>query len=149
DAFVLAHAAAASLRAVSVDAMLRRWIGELAAALETDAGLAENADAEAVEATFAGLLGRLAQRRRVVLLIDALDQFEPTPRGRYLTWLPRAWPANARLIATTIPGDASKALAERAGVEVVGVPPLDADEAHAIVAAVCARYHRSFEAEVT
>ena len=96
--------------------MLRRWIDELSAGLGVGSPIDENANADAVEDAFASLLGRLAQQRRVVLLIDALDQFEASPRGRYLTWLPKLWSANARLIATAIAGDGSKALTDRTGV---------------------------------
>ena len=146
--FLLAHAAGASVNAASVDSMLRRWIGELAAGLGTDPGLAENADPGTVDATFARLLGRMAQRRRVVVLVDALDQFENTTRGRYVTWLPRLWPANARFIATSVSGDAAGALAGRQGLEAVPLPPLDAVEARDIIAGICRRYHRTFEPEV-
>jgi len=38
-----------------------------------------------------------------VLLLDALNQLEATPRARQLTWLPRMLPANVRLIATALP----------------------------------------------
>lgn len=31
------------------------------------------------------------------------SQFEPTVRARYLTWLPKLWPANARITAAAIP----------------------------------------------
>ena len=59
--FVLAHAAAASARAASVDDMLRRWIEELGPALGTDPGLADNADPDTLDATFRSLLGRMAE----------------------------------------------------------------------------------------
>ncbi len=149
DALVLAHAAGASPRASSVDAMLRRWIDELASALGAgDVDLAENVDPETVETAFASLLGRMASQRRVVVLIDALDQFKKTTRGRFTTWLPRLWPANARLVATAIAGGASKALAERPGVEALSLPPLDATEARGIIEGICDRYHRKFEPPV-
>ena len=147
-ALVLGHAAGASPRASSVDAMLRRWIEELAADLDVPSGLAEDAKDDDVEAAFASLLGRVAQKRRVLILVDALDQFEQTTRALNLTWAPRLWPDNARLIATAIPGEASQALLQRAGVEEASLPPLDAAEARDIVAAVCRRYHREFEAPV-
>jgi tetratricopeptide (TPR) repeat protein len=148
DVFLLAHATGASVQAASVDAMLRRWIGELAAALGVDPGLADDADPETIDAAFARLLGQMAQRSRVVLLIDALDQFETTTRAQYLTWLPRSWPANARVIATAIAGTASQALAERPGTERLAMPPLDAAEARDIVIGICRRYHRELEPEV-
>ena len=146
--FVLAHAAAAGARAASVDDMLRRWIWELGAALGTNPGLAENADPDTIDATFHALLNRIANERRVVVLVDALDQFELSTRGRFATWLPRRWPANARLIATAIPCEASRALEARESVGALTLPPLDTGEARAITEAICARYHRALEPEV-
>jgi tetratricopeptide (TPR) repeat protein len=148
DAFVLAHAAGASLLSASVDSMLHRFVEELARALGVDAGLAENANPEAIEATFAALLRRMAEQRRVLVLIDALDQFEAATRGLYVTWLPRPWPINARLVATGVPGQATIALSERSRVELLPLPPLDMGEARAIAEAVCARYHRILEPQV-
>ena len=148
DALVLAHAAGASPRAPSVGDMLRRWIGELASFLGVDHGLPDNAGADEVDAAFASLLGRAAMQRRVIVLVDALDQFEPTPRGRFVTWLPRLWPENARLIAIGIPGDASEALAQRPDMALLPIPPLDASEARDIAIAITARYHRQLEPEV-
>ena len=148
DTLVLAHAAGASQRAPSVDAMLRRWIDELATEVGEGDPLPAGAGAEAVEAAFASLLWQAAERRRVVLLIDALDQFEATPRGRFVTWLPRIWHPNARLIATAIPGEASEALGRRAGVAEIALTPLEAGEARDIVSGICRRYHRAFEPEV-
>ena len=147
-ALVLAHAAGASQRAPSVDAMLRRWIDELAAELGAGDPLPAGAGPEAVEAAFASLLWQVAEQRRVVVLIDALDQFEATPRGRFATWLPRMWHPNARLIATAIPGEASQALTRRAGVGEIALAPLEAGEARDIVSGICRRYHRGFEPEV-
>ena len=148
DAFVLAHAAGASVQSASVDMMLRRWIDELAAALGVVPALAENADPPAVQAVFGSLIASLSLKRRVVVLVDALDQLEATTRGRFATWLPRPWPANARLITTAIPGEASQALYDRAGIASLPLPPLDRGEARGIIAAICQRYHRTFEPDV-
>ena len=72
----------------------------------------------------------MASQRRVIILIDAIDQFKKTSRGKLTTWLPRLWPINARLVATGLAGGASKALAERPGVEALTLPPLELPEAH-------------------
>jgi tetratricopeptide (TPR) repeat protein len=148
DALVLAHAAGASTQSTSVDSMLRRWIGELADAIGIDTELPENADPETAETAFSSLLGRAAAKQRVVVLVDALDQFEATTRARFVTWLPRLWPENARFIATAVTGDASNTLGERLGLEVLPLRPLDATEARAIIEGICNRYHRKFESEV-
>jgi tetratricopeptide (TPR) repeat protein len=148
EACVLAHAAGASVAAPSVDAMLRRWIGELADEIGAGVDLPDNAHPDIIDATFGALLARVAQRRRVIVLIDALDQFETTTRAQHLTWLPQPWPANARLVATTIAGTASQALAKRPAMALQPLPPLDAGEARDIIAAICNRYHRAFEPEI-
>jgi ankyrin repeat protein len=145
--FLLAHSAGSSVNAASVDSMLRRWIGELADALGVDPGIPESADPALIEATFSRLLSQMAQQQPVVVLIDALDQFENTTRGRYASWLPRTWPVNARLVTTAIAGDASKALAER-GLQIVSLAPLDANSAREIIVGICRRYHRAFEPAV-
>ena len=129
--------------------MLRRWIDELGSALGAgDVDLAENVDPKILDMTFASLLGRMASQRRVVVLIDALDQFKKTARGRFATCLPRPWPANARLVATAIAGGASKVLAERPGVEALSLPPLDAAEARGIIEGIGDRHQRKLEPPV-
>lgn len=175
DVVVLVHAA--NPRWPSVDPMLYRWIRELALQLGIDTDIPEGADRsaidavfqwirkltvqlgidtnlpegafrEAIDAAFQSLLGRLASQRRVVVLVDALDQFEATTRGRFATWIPRPWPLNARLIMTAVPGEASRAVSKFPGVEMLPLKPLDADEARAIADGICARYHRKLEPDV-
>ncbi|HUS80270.1 MAG TPA: hypothetical protein VM283_03315, partial [Armatimonadota bacterium] len=148
DALLLAHAAGISPRSTSVDGLLGRFIGELAGFLGEAPPVEEGASAEEIEQAYASLLGRAALRTRVVVLVDALNQFEPTPRARHLTWLPGLWPENARLIATAIPCSASAALEQRAGVRAEPLPALTMPEAEEIAEAVCARYHRTLNPEV-
>jgi hypothetical protein len=148
DIVVLAHAAAASPLSPSVDLMLRRWVGELAVQLRVDIDLPDNANPDTIDAAFQSLLGRVASQRRVLVLVDAVDQFEATTRGRFVTWLPRPWPLNARLIMTAVPGEASRAILKWPGVELLQVQPLDADEARGIAESICARYHRKLEPAV-
>ena len=126
--------------------MVRRFIEELAAlGVETPPPIPH---VDMLDTTFASLLVKFAAGRRVILLVDGVDQFEPTPRGRFLTWLPRPWPAAVKLITTAGPGDAAKTLAERDGIEMAALPPLDAGEARHIAKAICARYHRAIEPDV-
>ncbi len=148
DALLLAHAPGARPQSASVDLMLRRWIEELAAALETERRVPPEATPDQIESAFASLLGLMADKRRIVVMVDALDQFESTTRGRYATWLPRPWPKNARLIATAVPCDLSTLLAERIGVEHMLLPPITAPEARQIIQRICGRYHRTFEPQV-
>jgi len=148
-ALILANAAGATPRGSQVDAMLRRFIQELADFLKAANPLPEKAGPDDVDAAFASLLARAAARTRVVVLLDALDQFEPTPRGEHLTWLrPRQWPANARLIATALPGVAATALSQFSGIEPLNLPPLTAADAAEIGKQVWKRYHRELSPDV-
>lgn len=146
---LLAHAAGISPRGSHVDAMLRLWIGELSSFLQVERPLTDTATNEEVERVFVSLLGRVAQRRRVVVLLDALDQFESTPRGRHLTWLsPRQWPANVRLVATSLPGEEADSLAQWAGIDEIELPALTEDDAQRISRGVWARYRHELDPEV-
>lgn len=139
---VLRHSASASPRGASVDAMLARWSGEIAAALNIANPLEDSSQKSNVEETFVRLLGRAAANQRVILLCDALDKFEATPRGRHLTWLPKLWPTNVRWFSTTRPGPWADTLRRRLRFEVDELPPLTESEARVLVEAVYTRYHR-------
>ena len=89
------------------------------------------------------MLSRAAVKQRVVCLIDALNQFERTPAARHLTWLPKLWPKNARLIATAIPGAETEALKNKGWLEAVPLPLLKEIEAKEIAHTVCLRYHKT------
>ena len=148
DVLVLAHAAGIGARAGQIDILLRRWTQQLAESLGVPDPAEGAKSREDLEKAFAALLSRASAQRRVVCLLDALNQFERTTAGRFVTWLPALWPANARLIATAIPGEESEALGKRKGVRVVALPVLDEREAGAIAEAVCRRYHRELHAEI-
>lgn len=145
---LLTNAAGATPRGSQIGSMLERFIQELAGALGIENPLPENASPDDVDATFASLLGRVAVKQRVVLLLDAINQFDETPRAQHVTWLrPRVWPANARIIATGLVGGATEALSQLAGIEELDIPPLtigddDTDDVTAIAKAVWQRYHR-------
>ncbi len=113
DVVLLTHAAGVTPRSSQVDVLLRRWTGELAAQLGEADPSESLSPREEMERAFSSVLSRVAGTRRVVCLIDALNQFERTPAGRHLTWLPKLWPENARLIATGIPGSESATLLGR------------------------------------
>ena len=142
DAVLLACSAEISARSSSVDSLLGRWNEELLSHLGLADPLPENTSIEKTESLFAFLLGNAAEKKRVILLVDAVDKFEDTARARYLSWLPEAIPKNVRLIATTAPADEPEVLTRRVGVISRAMPPLQRWEAEAIVHRICERYHR-------
>lgn len=69
--------------------------------------------AAALRAEFARLLGLAAKRGRVVLVIDALNQFVDRDAAQELVWLPLQMPAGTRLVVSSLPGTAHDALRRR------------------------------------
>jgi len=172
DLFVLRHAAGiGSPYATSTPRMLLRFIQELArflgeqdptadfesqlegSAPRTDpaTGLLKHdvADTQkSLESLFGEYLTRAARKRRVVVLIDAVDEFEETPAARHLTWLSAFWPENVRLIAFGVPGPWSHALGTRPGADSVELSGLKSAEAEELVSTVCARLHKTLDPEI-
>ena len=149
DLIVLGHAAGTSINSTSVDSMLRRWIYALAKILDQDDPVEEKSSDEDVKNAFCSLLHEASSLKRVVVMIDALNQFSPTTSAKHLTWLPELWPSNARLIATAISCTASDAFINRSYCKKAKMPLLKLDEASIIVQTVCARYHRTLNDEVS
>lgn len=86
---------------------------------------------ERLEAAFGSLLGQAASRGRVVVLLDGLEGCGPGPCARRPSWVPALWPANARLVAMAVPGEAARALASRPRCLEMALPPLSAREVRA------------------
>jgi len=146
---VLANSAGGTQRGSQIESMLLRWVGELAELLQITSPLPEKFTSEDLDAAFLSLLQRASATHRVVVLLDALDQFEASNRGRHLTWLPfTRWPANARLIAAAQPGPASEALCRQDGVDALPLPPLTETDAAEIGRRVWQRYHRELSPAV-
>ncbi|MBN1542907.1 AAA family ATPase, partial [candidate division KSB1 bacterium] len=148
DVLLLASAAGISLRSAEVDAILQRWIEELAQFLKIASPLPEKPSSDDLLEQFTLLLGRAAVKKRVVVLLDALNQLEQTPRARRLTLLPKLWPENTRLLATALPGEETDALSAIPGTAVKTLPPLQQAEARDIIDTICRRYHRTLHPQV-
>jgi tetratricopeptide (TPR) repeat protein len=149
ETLVLAHSAGISSRSVSVRNMLLRWCGLLADFLGVQDQSEEASGPDELKSHFLTLLREASERRRVAVVIDALDQFERTSEAKYLTWLPlrQDWPENAILIATTTPGTEAGALVAK-GVKIVEVPALPAGDAEAIAQRICADFHKTLSPTV-
>ncbi|MBC7289274.1 MAG: AAA family ATPase, partial [Armatimonadetes bacterium] len=99
--------------------------------------------ADEVMETFSSLLVGAAARARVVILLDALNELDPTAD----TFLARlaamaAASENVRVIASAVPGRQTQIFAN-AGGALEQLEPLSRDEAGAMIRAVCQRYHRA------
>lgn len=150
DCLLLSHAAGISVRSNNLDALLRRWIQELAFFLDLpeEEPSRQLTSLEEKQTLFAELLSRASQQTRVVCLIDALNQMERVPAVRHMTWLPELWPENARALFTAIPGQESKTLSQKNGVKLLELRPLSAADATAIIRAVCDRHHKTMHPDI-
>ncbi len=140
NVLLLGHAAGMSSRSTSIRDLLIRWTRELAQSLGQTAPVNESTGIDELEGTFDALLFRASESHRVILLLDGLNHFERTDRGKYLGWLPRVLPPNCRVLATANAGDESTEF-ERRGWQVYNLGPLDEGGIRTIFSAVCQRLY--------
>ena len=145
---LLAEAGGISPRAGRLYWTLRRWTGELAATMGVKADLPDDMQVPQLEERFAEMLAYAAEERRVILMADALNQFERTDRMAALSWLPDPLPANVRLLATAIPGQESEKLDRRKGTRIVPLRPFTGEDVEDVANVVYARYHRDPNSDV-
>jgi tetratricopeptide (TPR) repeat protein len=82
--------------------------------------------------------------RRVVLLLDGLDQIAVRDEGHGLTWLPRYLPRGVRVIASTMEGDCLQVLRER-GAEEIALQPLSVGEQREMVETILRGWGRKLD----
>jgi hypothetical protein len=133
------------VNATNVRELLRRLCHELA----VGAGLSEElpVDFDELRTRFSELLEAAAQTRRVVLLIDAINQLDPAHGGPGMTWLPDRLPDNARVILTALESPALEALRRRARHGEETLEPLTEEDAQAIIEAFLAWYRKELDKE--
>ncbi|MFC2107448.1 DUF4062 domain-containing protein, partial [Bacteroidota bacterium] len=168
NCFVLAHSAGLSTRTKNIIDLLQLWNRQLAlklgikegkeASLETSEpqamdkeGLQENTlklEIEKTQDQFRESLFTLAEKQQVVLLIDALDRFEPTERAQFMTWLPTHLPSNIRLLCTAITGTEKNAIQYHSGLfsrDIDHFTPLEAKE---MLSVLCKRQSKTLPHKV-
>ncbi|NUQ65363.1 MAG: DUF4062 domain-containing protein [Pirellulales bacterium] len=113
-ALVVPRFVGASPASTNLRLMLRRFCLELQREFQfTDAVQREGQATEVVPAgvpqtvhelipRFRDFLGRVPEGRRVVLVIDALDQLDESDDAHSLYWLPRDWPAHVKAMVSCV-----------------------------------------------
>jgi Cdc6-like AAA superfamily ATPase len=154
DCFILAHSAGISPRAKKVADLLKIWNNLLRKHLGIDQvmedtspshpspfgegpGVRSETPIEELQKLFTELLQMASTKKRVVLLIDALDRFEPTARAQYLSWLPSTMPQNVRLLCTAITGTEKKAVQYHKGLTAKSIDTFTSAEAKEMLDALC------------
>jgi len=104
SSLLIFHFVGASLGSTDVHRTLRRLCHELIVHTGIAAEIPD--DPEKLCIAFSETLKQACEKKHVVLLIDAVNQFDYTPHFSGLSWLPEELPGNARVILTTLPGPA-------------------------------------------
>ena len=163
NCFILAHSAGISPRAKNVADLLQIWNKQLAdhlgikEELKDDTKSADDLSSrltgeqgktpvtpiEKLQEKFLERLQLVSARKRVVLLIDALDRFEPTARAQHLSWLPSVMPQNVRLLCTAITSTEQKAVKYHKGLTAKSIDTFSTAEAKEMLDALCLRQHKS------
>jgi len=100
----------------------------------------DNATLMELRKRFEQVLNAPSNRRRVVILIDALNEFERSTYARELTWLPEPLPENTFVVATAIPGVESEAFLRRQATTLKPLPAIDTQTAKRIIRSLCLRH---------
>jgi hypothetical protein len=101
--------------------------------------VAEAASAYPAQSTGRNGLRQACARQRVVILIDAVNQFDSALHSPGPNWLPADLPANACVILSAVDGPALGELRE------VELKPLSAADGEAIVEQFLKRYRKQLE----
>jgi tetratricopeptide (TPR) repeat protein len=101
-------------------------------------------DPEQLLVSFSDLLRQACAHKRVVILLDAVDQFDTAAHTSGLHWLPEEPPANARVILSSVEGPALEELRRRSTKpREVELKPLTAADDAAIIDGFRKRYHKT------
>jgi tetratricopeptide (TPR) repeat protein len=95
---------------------------------------------------FANWLHMAAAKKRVVLIIDSLNQLEDKEGAPDLVWLPPVIPAAIRLILSTLPGRSLDELTKRVW-QTLTIPSLTQDERAIFIDNYLAQYRKSLDKE--
>jgi WD40 repeat protein len=87
-----------------------------------------------------GFLEQAGTRRPVILIIDALNQLDPSGRSHELNWLPLCAPPGTRIVVSALPGDCLDQLTRRVPADhIVTILPLPENERRMLITSVLAR----------
>jgi len=164
NCFILAHSAGLSPASCKVYDLLSKWNRQLREFLEIaekprmeederlEALPSDNFDKSEKQPKlkidklvdkFKELLITAAEKKQIVLLIDALDRFEPTKRAEYMTWLPQVMPGNIRMLCTAITDTEKKATGYNKGLYTSNIEYFSERDAREMLNALSQQKHKT------
>jgi tetratricopeptide (TPR) repeat protein len=147
DDFFFCHFFGSTPRSTNYVAMLNRLIAEIKSRTGDPEEVPNQPDKlrEALPrwlAKASGWAGR--EDRRVVLVLDALNQLEDWDAALDLAWLPNYLPPHVRVILSTLPGRPLTAL-EKRGWPIFTVGGLKPEEIRQVISAYLLQYRKTLE----
>ncbi|MFC1634707.1 DUF4062 domain-containing protein, partial [Planctomycetota bacterium] len=144
---IIAHFVGASSGSTDVRRTLRRLCHELKAGCP-DITAEIPYDPQKLQAAFPDFLQQASEKRGVVIVLDAVNQFDSTSGVCDLCWLPDGLPETARVILSSLDSPALEELRQRhRPPREIELEPLTATDAEAIIEQFRQRYRKRFEPE--
>ncbi|MEI7939223.1 MAG: NB-ARC domain-containing protein, partial [Verrucomicrobiota bacterium] len=138
---LITHFVGASPGSTDVRRTLRRLCHELVTGGGLTAQIPE--DPEKLWRAFAEILAQASAQKRVVILLDAINQFDPTTQLAGCSWLPEELPATVRIILSTLRGPVLDGLRQRRQPpRLVELQPLGEQDPEAIIREFLHRYRK-------
>ncbi|MDP8269443.1 MAG: DUF4062 domain-containing protein [Candidatus Tenebribacter davisii] len=161
DCLILSHSAGISSASCQVYELMKKWNRQLRdflrvteepafyAKFDLDrSGKQTKSAIEKQTENFKELLFTAADKTHIILLIDALDRFEPTERAEYMTWLPQVMPGSIRLLCTAITDTEKKAAEYNKNLFTESIEYFSEDDAHKMLEAICKQKHKTLHETV-
>jgi WD40 repeat protein len=144
---LISHFVGASPSSTNIYRTLRRICYALKAGCSDSTAVIPD-DPEKLEIEFSSFLQQACEKNRVVLIIDAINQFDFSGQIRSLHWLPDNLPATARIIFSAIDSPVLEELRlRRVPPREKKLNPLTEHDTKAIIAQFSRRYRKRFERE--
>ncbi|HUT88238.1 MAG TPA: DUF4062 domain-containing protein [Thermoguttaceae bacterium] len=146
DWLVVPHFVGVSAGSTDLRRSLRRLCHELQRAAGDGEPLPD--DVEQLITRLPAVLEQAGSTRRMVLIIDALNQMDPTDGAHTLRWLAHRLPQNVRIVVSSLAHPVLEALRlRREQVLELELAPLTSADARTIVEGFAARYHKRLSDE--
>ena len=152
SSFILPHFVGASTGSTDLRRTLRRLCHDIADAAGNTEPLP--LDIKELITHFQKLLADAGAKKRVILVFDALNQFDATDGAHWLNWLPRELPPGVRIVASVIaPEDGQPEhqtlaiLRHRPGARIEKLEPLTEADTLAIIDGYLKRYSKRLTKE--
>ena len=142
ETFIIQHYLGSSPQSANHVMIIRRIMKEI----RRRYGLPDELPAETgeMEKVFPKWLAMAAQRGRMILILDGLNQLEDTDNARELHWLPSCFPDGIRVFISALPGGVLDVMNSR-GWPQFKISPLKEDERRNLVTEYLSRFTKTLD----